>query len=176
MDCLLRQKLPSFSACVGGSNRPMPQRAHFPPSQTKQATTPSELHPCYSSLSIMETNNAVHTHRSINTCVCQKPECSGTQKDLVIYHTASSSNDDVWGLANPISVRFDANNASYKTWLFLLGLCKHIRAFEQNFPEISKRSGATNIFVNRIHFPRALLEHRETYKIKFNSLGNRVLR
>ena len=86
----------------------------------------------------------------------------------------------------PIRIQLDPTKANnYKAWLLLLSLCHHIPEFKEKFisttflPQVVGRRtddaqepqpapGTKQWFVNRIHFPRALLEHRSTYKISQN--------
>ena len=109
-------------------------------------------------------------------CICGKQECFLVQTQLCQFVTtpnttvgnaANGATTDVWCEPRPISIRFSPANSSYKTWLYLLSFCHHIRGFKETFiATISAGDGISsgaptstkNWFINRIHFPHALLE------------------
>ena len=111
-------------------------------------------------------------------CICGNQDCFSVQTQLCQFVTtagndAKGATTDVWCEPRPISIRFSPLDSTYKTWLYLLSCCHHIRGFKETFIAAAVAglsSGApttstSNWFINRIHFPRALLENRSTQKI-----------
>jgi hypothetical protein len=119
-------------------------------------------------------------------CICGKQQCFSVQTQLcevVASRRPTTKNDDddskpgqtedVWGYATPIVFLFDPATAKHSSWIFLLSLCHHIKGFE----EVVKTTFDLSVldpsapknkkwFINRLHFPRALLENRATYNMK----------
>jgi hypothetical protein len=100
--------------------------------------------------------------------VCANPQCFDVQTTLCNYTQNQPSGRgregtsvDVW-CQQPIKVRFDWAAASFKSWLFILSLCHHLPKFKALFLSTAFLStkGKQVFFINRIHFPRAILENR----------------
>jgi len=120
--------------------------------------------------------------RSNNLCICCKPECFSIQTQLCelakqqttpgLADTESPkiTNDDVWCHPRPIKIKFNPNTSNYGTWILILSLCHHYPVFKENFlrstdfdsDDTKKRK---EWHINRIHFTRALLEHRSDHDI-----------
>ena len=106
-------------------------------------------------------------------CVCAKPQCFDVQTALCNHAQKQPSGGgegttvDVW-CQQPIQVNFEWATASFKSWLFILSLCHHLPEFKALFlsSALLPTNGKQMIVVNRIHFPRAILENRSTFKLK----------
>ena len=93
-------------------------------------------------------------------CVCANPECFQVQADLCqLTHDGGGDirrMDDVWS-KSPFQIHFDYTTASFKSWLFVLSLCCHLDGFKQHLVSETLEIGKVRLWINRIHFPRALL-------------------
>jgi hypothetical protein len=78
-----------------------------------------------------------------------------------------------------VAFQFDPPvKSTYRNWLSILALCRHIRGVKERFlseflqeHEEQSAGGVQRIYVNRIHFPIALLQNRTTYGLsRFNTL------
>jgi hypothetical protein len=84
---------------------------------------------------------------------------------------------DVWCQSLPIKITFNPHTSTYQNWLLVLSICHHIPAFTDKFLAMTKfddvvapMKNSRQWFINRIHFPRSLLENRSTHKIHRNQL------
>ncbi len=114
-------------------------------------------------------------------CICRNADCYLVQTQLWQHHNASKSlnggttNDqDVWCQPTPIRFTFDPMTANYKMWLFTLCLCRHIVGFEsilvkRLFDSNADQTNSTSMVfsINRIHFPRVLLEQSKSHTTPF---------
>ena len=111
-------------------------------------------------------------YRFNKSCVCRNEECFFVQDQLCRFTGESSGgNAAVWCKPLPIKIIFDPSKSNYKTWLFLLSICHHIPKFQKTFIATmfsSIKGRKKQWFINRIHFPRALLENRATYEVLQN--------
>ena len=113
-------------------------------------------------------------------CICGNQQCISVQTQLcellapkATGSDKSGTTGDEWGQPMPIKIEFDPSKANYKAWLLVLSLCHHIPGFKEKFISTTFSNDAQQLlptttkrwFVNRIHFPRALLKNRSTYKI-----------
>jgi hypothetical protein len=137
----------------------------------------------------MDTSTKKHDHHRTQLeqgyCLCKNKLCGFTQKNLSGYnkgpipsrHKGSAAK---WckPLAKPIKVHFDPDKSNYQSWLLILSICHHIPAFLTEFRHhfivnSSPLSGGEKKprkqwLINRIHFPGALLVHREEKKCKLS--------
>ena len=84
-----------------------------------------------------------------------------------------------WCLVRPFSIFFHPINSNYRTWLLLLSVVHHIPGFITKFLDAftefdtspSMAGGWTKhkqFFINRIHFPHALLQNWENFGLNQN--------
>ncbi len=127
-----------------------------------------------------------------NYCVCGNQECFRVQTQLCELVTPATSkgdddtNDqpqppttDVWCHPSPLSILFNPTETNYQSWLFILSVCHHIPRFKDLFiayvtdifkdaSSLGSKTKTKQWYINRIHFPRGLLENRATYNILQN--------
>ena len=111
----------------------------------------------------------------MQTQLCELVTPATTVGDEPSVSTAT----DVWCQPRPVSIYFQPTESKYQTWLLLLSLCHHIKGFQKEFlsvladfdtpPSLGGRTVVKQWFINRIHFPRALLENRSTHEISQNA-------
>ena len=113
-------------------------------------------------------------------CLCKNKVCGFTQQKLSRYtgpipscHKGSAAE---WCKpdSKPIKVHFDPDKSNYQSWLLILSICYHIPDFLTAFNKdvvdvrLSKNQGERQSrkqwLINRIHFPGALLVHRQQKK------------
>ena len=84
------------------------------------------------------------------------------------------SAEDPWQSSSPIRVAFHPDKSKLNSWLFFLCLCHHFPSFKDDFIATASSQSPTKIkqwYLNRHHFPRALLLNRSTYQaVTFISL------
>ena len=90
-------------------------------------------------------------------CVCADPKCFTVQKNLC--RDGLLPCDDVWCLP-PFRIQFDWTTSSFPSWVFILGLSRHLSAFKEKLITDCFEKKKAVIFVNRIHFPRPVLLER----------------
>ena len=75
--------------------------------------------------------------------------------------------EDVWCRPSPFTVAFHPEKSKYNSWILFLCLCHHFPSFKDNFIATaqSKTPKIKQWYINRHHFPRALLENRSTYGV-----------
>jgi hypothetical protein len=97
-------------------------------------------------------------------CVCAliPPKCFSVQKHFC--QDGLLSPDDVWWCLPPLRIQFNWTTSTFPSWVFILGLSRHLGAFKEKLLTDCFEKRKTVIFINRIHFPRAvLLERRKKY-------------
>lgn len=91
---------------------------------------------------------------SIRSCSCGDERCFEAYKSILEH----APDGDVWKEA-PFRFVIDGNT-TLKTWLVALSACHHI-------PSIADKlvAGERNFTINKLHYPRILLQKRSTYSM-----------
>jgi hypothetical protein len=105
-------------------------------------------------------------------CVCGNEECFMVQTQLC--ELALPPPSSTAGASEP-PMTFNPHTSTYQNWLLVLSICHHIPAFSDKFLAMTKfddvvapMKNSRQWFINRIHFPRSLLENWSTHKIHRN--------
>ena len=105
--------------------------------------------------------NKYYNHQGY--CLCGNKECFDMQRKLSRYKGPTPQGDEWCKPTMPIKISFNARTANYRTWLLVLSICYHVPCFLatafRTF-DLPKRGGRDQWSINKIHFPRALLENR----------------
>ena len=151
---------------------------------------PSHFHPTSSDHHIPIPNmSTANKFRFNKQCVCGKKECFLVQTQLCELVSLATTGDaggaanpaatDVWCQPRPFSIFFHPIKSNYRTWLLLLSVVHHVPGFITKFLDaitefdtktsmVGGRTKPKQFFINRIHFPRALLQNREHFGLSQN--------